>query len=430
MASCQADSSSDSISITPILQTLISSPLPPPSSLARSISSALSLVFTNQLSTAQCASLLTILRVLRLDHDPYVIAACAQSMRDAAPAVDIGLLRTSIHARKAMKKGSYDGGLCDLVGTGGDGHSTFNVSTTASIIASSQVLIAKHGNRASSSTSGSADLLASIFPHPPNIEAINPSTLPALYTSTTYGFLFAPIFHPGMRHAAMIRKSLGFPTIFNILGPLANCAEPLIEARVVGVPNIELGSVFAEVLRLEGVRKALVVCGAERLDEISCAGLTHCWRIVEKQHPEIHATTEERAGDYTACRKEGSGPTLLIDVEIFDITPEDFGLQRHALSEVSPGKTPQENAAILMRLLKCEMDENEPIMDFVVMNAAALLVIAGVCEAEGPEVINETGPGKGRWREGVRLAKRAIQDGTALQALEAYVEYSNGLKEK
>ena len=429
MASSLAVTSPECISIAPLLQTLISSNLPPPSSLAKSISSALSLIFTNQLSPAQCSSLLTLLRVLRLDHDPHVIAACAQSMRDAAPAIDLGLLRTIIHTRKGIKHGSYSGGLCDLVGTGGDGHSTFNISTTASIIASSLLLVAKHGNRASSSTSGSADLLASISPNPPNIEAIGPSTLPALYAFSNYGFLFAPKFHPGMQHAATIRKSLGIPTIFNILGPLANCTEPLIEARVVGVPNKELGSVFAEVLRLEGVRKALVVCGAEGLDEISCAGHTHCWRLTERSSASFRGSNMEVAADYTAPVMEGPGPSILIDVETFDIAPEDFGLRRHSLSEVSPGKTPQENAEILKRLLRCEMDEAEPLMDFVLMNAAALFVIAGVCEATGHEVINETGPGNGKWKEGVRLAKKVVRDGTALQALEAYVKYSNNLEQ-
>ena len=418
-----SSSSSSFISIAPLLQSLVSSNLPQPSSLAKNIASAISLIFSNQVSPVQCASLLTLLRVLRLDHDSYVIAASAQCMREAAPGIDLGLLQSTIDAREGIKQGTYRGGLCDLVGTGGDGHSTFNISTTASIIASSLLLVAKHGNRASSSTSGSADLLASIQPTPPNIEAITPSTLPMLYATSNYGFLFAPIFHPGMRYAATIRKSLAIPTIFNILGPLANCAEPLIEARVVGVPNKELGSVFAEVLRLGQVKKALVVCGAEGLDEISCAGYTHCWRLIGSERSFSGDHKKEQNDDRNSGGR--SSDSNVIKVECFDIAPEHFGLRRHALNEVSPGKTPQENAEILRRLLAGEMDEAEPLMDFVLMNAAALFVIAGVCETEGHEVIRETGPGNGRWKEGVRLARRVIREGTALRALEAYIKYSN-----
>ena len=416
--------SSGAVSITPLLQSLISSNLPQPSSLAKPIASAISLIFTNQLSPVQCASLLTLLRVLRLDHDPHVIAACAQCMREAAPAIDLGLLQTTINARQEIARGTYRGGLCDLVGTGGDGHSTFNISTTASIIASSLLLVAKHGNRASSSVSGSADLLASIQPNPPTIEAITPSTLPTLYAMSNYGFLFAPRFHPGMQYAATVRKSLGIPTIFNILGPLANCTEPLIEARVIGVPNKELGSVFAEVLRLGQVKKALVVCGIEGLDEISCAGYTHCWRLVESKKATSDNHKNQQDDDETESEGKTSGSSI-IKVETFNIAPEHFGLRRHALSKVSPGKTPQENAEILRRLLACEMDEAEPLMDFVLMNAAALFVIAGVCETEGHEVIRETGPGKGRWMEGVRLARKVVREGTALRTLEAYIKYSN-----
>ena len=423
------NASSGYVSIAPLLQTLISSHLPQPSSLAKSIASAITLIFTNQLSPVQCASLLTLLRVLRLDHDPHVIAASAQCMRAAAPEVDLGLLQTTINAREEIRQGSYQGGLCDLVGTGGDGHSTFNISTTASIITSSLLLVAKHGNRASSSTSGSADLLASIQPNPPNIEAITPATLPTLYTTSNYAFLFAPKFHPGMRHVATIRKSLGIPTIFNILGPLANCTEPLIEARVLGVPNKELGAVFAEVLRLGRVKKALVVCGAEGLDEISCAGYTHCWRLVGGENTSFddHQMEERKADTESEGRSSSS---IVTKVEYFDIAPEDFGLRRHALSEVSPGKTPQENAKILRRLLAREMDETEPLMDFVLMNAAALFVIAGVCDTEADEVIRETGPGKGRWKEGVRLARKVIREGAALRALEGYITYTNTNKVK
>ncbi len=173
-----------------------------------------------------------------------------------------------------MMRSSVRHQQCDIVGTGGDSHHTFNVSTSASIIASSLLLVAKHGNRASTSKSGSADLLAhttatatSAQSQPqsltPDIAAVTPTTLAELYERTNYGFLFAPVFHPGMRYVAPIRKELGWRTIFNLLGPLANPVEAAIEARLVGVARRDLGPVFAEALKMSGARKALIVCGEE-----------------------------------------------------------------------------------------------------------------------------------------------------------------------
>src|SRR5580700_3391371 len=166
---------------------------------------------------------------------------------------------------------------CDIVGTGGDDHHTFNISTTSSILGSSLLLLSKHGNRASTSKSGSADLLSSTLPTAPNLMAITPSTIAKVYEKTNYAFLFAPVFHPGMKYVAPIRKELGWRTIFNLLGPLANPVEKVLEARVVGVARRDLGPVFADALKAGGSKKAMVICGAEDLDEISCAGETFCW---------------------------------------------------------------------------------------------------------------------------------------------------------
>ena len=169
---------------------------------------------------------------------------------------------------------------CDIVGTGGDSHNTYNVSTTSSILASALLMMAKHGNNASTSKSGSADLLLAASPAPV-IAATTEKTLPHIYSRTNYAFLYAREWHPGMKHAAAVRKELPFRTIFNLLGPLANPVQNsnLIEARILGVAKRDMGPVFAESMRLTGTKKALIVCGAEDLDELSCAGPSYCWML-------------------------------------------------------------------------------------------------------------------------------------------------------
>jgi anthranilate phosphoribosyltransferase len=238
---------------------------------------------------------------------------------------------------------------------------------------------------------------------------VTPATLVDVYSATNYSFLFAQVFHPGAKHAADIRRQLGWRTIFNLLGPLANPLHPLVEARIIGVARREIGPVFAESLRQSGARKALIVCGAEELDELSCAGPTHCWQL--------------------SVPSSASEPEIIS----FTLTPEDFGLPRHSLSEVSPGKEPAENAAILMSILKGKRAQDDPIVHFVLINTAALFVVAGICEADtsnmGPgddgKVIMERGPAGGRWKEGVRRARWAISSGAALKQWEGFVEVTN-----
>lgn len=270
-------------------------------------------------------------------------------------------------------------------------------------------MMAKHGNKASTSRSGSADLLTCTQPQAPVITAIAPSTIYEIYSHTNYAFLFAPIFHPGARHAASIRRQLGWRTIFNLLGPLANPLHELIEARVLGVARKEIGPDFAESLRQSGCRKGMVICGDEELDEVSCAGPTHCWRLVE------HPTTKK------------------VDIHYFTVAPADFGLPTHPLSDVSPGQSPETNAEILMRILKGEVPPDDPILHFVYINTAALFVVSGLCHADSSDmghgddgkVITEVGPGGGRWKEGVRRAKWAISSGQAYKEWEKFVEVTN-----
>lgn len=271
-------------------------------------------------------------------------------------------------------------------------------------------MMAKHGNNSSTSISGSADLLQHA-PNPPVIAATTNKTLPQIYERTNYAFLYAREWHPGMRHGAVVRKEVPVRTILNFLGPLANPVHDtyLVECRVLGVARQGVGENFAEALRLAGARKAMVVCGDENLDEVSCAGPTHCWYLREE-------------GDH-------------VDVVNLTVTPEDFGLPRHPLSEVHGGKGPRENAQILMKILRNELPSDHPVLHFVLLNVATLLTVSGICEANesimGPgddgKVIKERGPGGLRWKEGLRRARWCIASGEALKQWEAYVEVTNAV---
>ena len=272
-------------------------------------------------------------------------------------------------------------------------------------------MMAKHGNNSSTSLSGSADLLQHAPPKPPIIAATTNTTLPQIYEKSNYAFLYAREWHPGMRYAAPIRKEVPVRTIFNLLGPLANPIHDtgLIECRVLGVARQDIGLNFAESLRLGSAKKALVVCGDENLDEISCAGPTHCWYI----------------------REEGTS----VDITKLTITPEAFGLPRHPLSEVHGGKGPGENAEILMKILRNELPSDHPVLHFVLINVAALLVVSGICEADVSQmgdgddgkVVKERGPGGLRWKEGLRRARWCVESGEALRQWQAFVEVTNDL---
>ncbi|KAK3688336.1 glycosyl transferase [Podospora appendiculata] len=386
---------------------------------ADEIAEAISYCFTNQVSEVQAGSLLMCLHFTGLDRHADVLAKTAAAMLKSAAQIDSDELRSVVEAR-GRKEGAYEGGLCDIVGTGGDSHNTFNISTTSSILASSLLILSKHGNKASTSKSGSADLLANMLPLAPQISRVRPDTIASLYSKTNYAFLFAPVFHPGMRHVAPIRRQLPWRTVFNLVGPLANPVDlvssskpSLLEARMIGVARKDLGPVFAEALKLGGARKAMVVCGDEELDEISCAGNTLCWRLVPSS--------------------VGGEPS----VEHFLLHPADFGLPAHPLSTVSPGKEPSENAAILARILNNEMPEDDPILHFVLVNTAALFVVSGICEAETSDmgfgddgvVVTERGPGGGRWKEGVRRARWAIRSGEAARQWAGFVEATNSFSE-
>jgi anthranilate phosphoribosyltransferase len=246
-------------------------------------------------------------------------------------------------------------------------------------------------------------------PRPPIISAIRPDTLVKAYSATNYTFLFAPVFHTGMRYVAPIRKELPWRTIFNNLGPLANPVEDVLEARVIGVARSDLGPAFAEALRIAGAKKAMIICGEEQLDEVSCAGRTLVWMLKER------------------------GPDSEVEVEHFTVHPTDFGLSTHPLDTVSPGKEPEENAKILSRILHNELPDDDPILEFVLLNTAALFVASGICEAntsdmghgDDGKVVEERGPGGQRWKEGVRRARWALKSGEAWKQWEAFVNVTN-----
>lgn len=263
----------------------------------------------------------------------------------------------------------------------------------------------KHGNRASTSTSGSADILTSLGA---KLTSVTPIVVASIFNDTSklnFCFLYAPIYHPGVRHVAPIRRELGCRTIFNLLGPLANPIDYSIpgglEARIIGVGKRELGQVFAETLRILGVKKGMVVCGEEGLDEVSCEVKTECWRLLEER---------------------GSSR---ITVDHFFIHPtETFGMQTHSLREVAGGKGPGENAEILERLLKGqERDEEKAVRDFVLINTATLLAISGIIGAVERVGEGEVASGP-LWKSAVQKAEEGITSGKAWNEWTRFVDRS------
>lgn len=264
--------------------------------------------------------------------------------------------------------------VLEIVGTGGDGSNSFNISTTASLVISSAgVPVAKHGNRAASSKSGAADCLEALGV---NI-SLEPEQSLKLLNEINICFLFAQKYHSAMKYVGPIRKELGIRTVFNILGPLTNPAGANME--VLGVYDESLVEVLAEVLRNLGVTRGMVVYGQDKLDEISvCAPTTVC---------------EIRDGQ----------------LKKYVITPEELGLKTHDRGQLLGG-TAQENAAITRAILSGQ--EQGAKRDAVIINAAAGLYVADKAED---------------LRDGVQLAQELIDGGRALQQLEKFIAYSQKL---
>lgn len=262
--------------------------------------------------------------------------------------------------------------VLEIVGTGGDGSNSFNISTTSSlVIAAGGVPVAKHGNRAASSKSGAADVLETL-----GVKiTLTPERSAEILKKINICFLFAQNYHIAMKYVAPIRKELGIRTVFNILGPLSNPAGANME--LMGVYDQSLVEPLAQVMANLGVNRGMVVYGQDSLDEISmCAPTSVC---------------EIRDGKFTS----------------YEITPEQFGYERCEKGALTGG-TPAENAEITKAILKGE--EKGPKRQAVCLNAGAALYIAG--KATSIE-------------EGVKLAESLIDSSAALKKLEEFVEETN-----
>jgi anthranilate phosphoribosyltransferase len=273
--------------------------------------------------------------------------------------------------------------MVDTCGTGGSGRNTFNISTAAAFVAAGAgVRVAKHGNRTSTSRSGSADVLEALgvrveIPTEKSGEAI---------MEIGVGFLFARAAHAAARHAAPARKLLGGHTIFNLLGPLTNPAGAA--AQVLGVVHAKWVEPMARALAELGTRHAFVVHGDDGLDEISLGGET---LVAEVGAP--NQSVEARGNRN-------------LEVRTLRLAPENFGVERAPLS-VLAGGGPEENAAIIRAIFA---GESGPRRDIVVINAAAAIFVAGRAA---------------NLREGAELAAASIDSGAAGEKLEALVEFTN-----
>ena len=283
------------------------------------------------------------------------ISACAAAMRDHALPVE------------------YDGDLLEIVGTGGDGAGSFNISTTASlVIAAGGIPVAKHGNRAASSKSGAADCLEALGV---NID-LSPEKCVELLKKIGICFFFAQKYHTSMKYVGPVRKELGVRTVFNLLGPLTNPGTPTMQ--LLGVYDEYLVEPLARVLVSLGIKRGMVVYGQDKLDEISLSAPT------------------------TICEiRDGWYRTSVI-------TPEEFGFERCTKDDLKGG-TPAENAEITRSILRGEKGHKR---NAVLMNAGAALYIAG--EAED-------------MKSGIALAAELIDSGKALDTLEKLIEVSNVL---
>src|SRR4051812_5608780 len=304
--------------------------------------------------------------------EPAEIAGMLIALRMKGETVEemIGAARALSAAAQPFSRPDYL--YADCCGTGGDGSGLINVSTATAFVAVACGLpVAQHGNRSVSSRCGSADVLEAVGA---KID-ISPEKARVLLDSTGFCFLFAPAYHPGMKHAAPVRRQLQVRTIMNLLGPCINPARPPVQ--LLGVADPKMLRRIAQTLAAMGVERALVVHGSG-LDEVA-----------------LHAETR-------AIRLSGE------EIEELEITPEDAGLERAPLKTVTGGDV-EENAARLKALLTGRAGRAEE--DIVILNTAALLMTAGKA---------------GTLRQGAALAREALESGRAADALQRFVEASRG----
>ncbi len=311
-------------------------------------------IMTGQTTQVQNAAFLAALSTKSTNAETIdEISGCAAAMREHA---------TKIH---------HDMTVMDIVGTGGDGSQSFNISTTSAlVVAAAGVKIAKHGNRAASSKCGTADCLEALGV---KID-LEPEKCIELLNDVGICFIYAQKYHASMKYVAPIRKELGFRTVFNILGPLTNPASPSMQ--LLGVYSESLVEPLAKVLNNMGVQRGFVVYGQDKLDEISLSAPTNVCEIKE--------------GYYRS----------------FIIRPEDFGLDR-CKKEDLVGGSPMNNAAITRSVLNGDMG---PCRDAVILNAGSALYIAGKATDIGM---------------GMDLARKTIDNGSAYAKLEEFITSSN-----
>jgi len=309
--------------------------------------------------------------IMEGEATPAQIAAFITALRMKGETVDEITGAARVMREKALKVKTRASVVVDTCGTGGDESFTFNISTAAAFVAAGAGLtVAKHGNRSISSKSGSADVLKSLGV---NIEA-EVQRVEECLDNIGIGFLFAPMMHGAMKHAAPVRREIGIRTIFNILGPLTNPAGA--QYQVLGVYRSELTEVLANVLKNLGSTRAFVVSGNDGLDEMTL-------------------TSETKVSEL----KDGK-------VKTYSIKPEEFGMTRCKLFELQGGE-PDDNARIISAILK---GDKGPKRDVVVLNAAAAIVASGMAKDI---------------KEGIKLAEEAIDSGKALEKLEKLIEITN-----
>ncbi len=312
-------------------------------------------IMSGQTSQTQNAAFLAALSTKSTNAETTEeIAGCAAAMREQATSVETGME------------------TLEIVGTGGDGAHSFNISTTAAmIIAAAGVKVTKHGNRAASSLSGTADCLEALGV---NIQE-DPDKCIELLNKVGICFLFAQKYHSSMKYVGAIRRELGFRTVFNILGPLTNPAKPSM--MILGVYDGALVEPLAKVLSSLGVKRGMVVYGTDKLDEISISAPT---KICEVDN-----------GIYRS----------------YVIAPELFGLKSASREDIVGG-TAEENAAVTRGILDGSI--TGPKRDIVLLNSGAALFTAGKANS---------------MYEGIELARKMIESGKASATLDNFVRYSN-----
>jgi anthranilate phosphoribosyltransferase len=329
-------------------------------------------VLSGKCTDAQIAALLIALRMK--GETVEEIVGFAEAIRSAAAPLPIDRSADAAvtgTGREALAEECENDSLVDTSGTGGDASGTFNISTaTALVTAGAGVRVAKHGNRSISSKCGSADVVEALGI---NIQ-LSPEQCARCLREVGICFLYAPNLHPAMKQVQSVRRELRMRTMFNLLGPLTNPAKA--SGQVVGVYAIDLVEKLAEALSMLGLRRALVVHGLDGLDEITITGVT---RIAEAH--------------------EGT-------VKSYEVEPEEFGMKRATLQEISGGDA-QQNAAIIRAVLAGEKSARR---DVVVLNAAAALAAAGRAQ---------------HIAEAIPLAQKSLDSGAAGKKLEALIRFSS-----